>query len=54
MMCPMCKKAGMYNNLGDFNGAAHYHDNCQYPVTCTCQHSTGDHWINHERLEEPK
>lgn len=45
MICPSCTSGGELNSLGRYEEAGKSHEECKYPTSCTCQHTTGSGWI---------
>jgi hypothetical protein len=44
MLCWRCRKAGDLKKYGEEN-ATKWHNLCEYPESCTCQHSVKDNVI---------
>jgi len=44
MICEPCRATGYANKSKYFDRAAKLHEQCEFPVSCSCQHGTGSDW----------
>lgn len=46
MICANCCTGGAFNAIGRIGDSKFWHDKCENPTGCDCQHSTGEGWVN--------